>query len=248
MSVKPSVVLDETSPAGSQSILLGDNRIREFKTQVREILEVDHDFPSSGQTETAGQHKQVTLQEQADIGSGAEGVPILGAQTIDDKPELVYTDEDDNDIQLTKAGEFYPGPTPTLATWSTIMNLVYPIGSVVTLGVSTDPATLFGIGTWTEIEGKVIVGISNEAGDEAFDTLNETGGVQTVTLTAAQSGLPAHTHPINYSSPSNVTGDGFDDAAGSGTKNSNQNTPQNASESHTNLQPYIVKYVWERTA
>lgn len=101
----PSVSLSENSPAGGDNIALGDNRIREYKTQNREILEVDHDYPSTGQSDTAGQHKKVTLQEQADLGTGATGVPILGAQTIDDKPELVYTDEDDNDIQMTKAGK-----------------------------------------------------------------------------------------------------------------------------------------------
>jgi hypothetical protein len=101
----PTVSLSEKSPAGGDNIALGDNRIREFKTQNREILEVDHDYPSTGQSDTAGQHKKVTLQEQADLGTGATGVPILGAQTIDDKPELVYTDEDDNDIQMTKAGK-----------------------------------------------------------------------------------------------------------------------------------------------
>ncbi len=104
MANVPTTSWDETSPAGSQSILLGDNRIREFKTQVREVIGVDHDFPSSGQAADNGQHLRVTLQEQADLGSGAEGVPILGAQTINSKAELVFTDEDDNDIQITSAG------------------------------------------------------------------------------------------------------------------------------------------------
>jgi hypothetical protein len=46
----------------------------------------------------------VTLQEQADLGTGDTGVPILGAQTVDGKAELVFTDEDDNDIQITSSG------------------------------------------------------------------------------------------------------------------------------------------------
>ncbi len=41
---------------------------------------------------------------------------------------------------------------------STIMQAMMPVGFVVTLGVSTNPATLFGFGTWTAITGKVIVG------------------------------------------------------------------------------------------
>jgi hypothetical protein len=100
----PNVAWAEDSPAGSDNIALGDNRIREMKTQIREVIDVDHDFPSSGSAATTGQHKQVTLQEAADIGSGAEGVPILGAQTYDGKAELTFTDEDDNDIQITSGG------------------------------------------------------------------------------------------------------------------------------------------------
>ncbi len=108
MSV-PTVSWDETSPPGNQAISLGDNRIREAKTQIREIIDVDHDFPSSGSAADNGQHKQVTLQEQADLGTGAVGATILGSQTVSGKGELVYTDEDDNDIQITSGGLLMAG-------------------------------------------------------------------------------------------------------------------------------------------
>lgn len=103
----PTTGMDETSPSGSQAISLGDDRIREYKTQNREVLEVDHVYPSSGQSATAGYHKQVTLVEAADIGTGATGLPILGAQTVSGKPELTYTDEDNNDVQLTNGGKIH---------------------------------------------------------------------------------------------------------------------------------------------
>lgn len=101
----PTTQWSETTPAGSDNIALGDNRIREMKTQIREIIDVDHDFPSDAYASDVGQHKQCTFQEQADIGTGAEGVPILGAQTVSGKAELVFTDEDDNDVQLTSGGK-----------------------------------------------------------------------------------------------------------------------------------------------
>lgn len=69
-----------------------------------------------------------------------------------------------------------------------------PVGSIVHLNVSTNPNTLYGFGTWARIEGRFIVGVSDSDGD--FD-LNDTGGAKTVTLTAAQSGLPAHNHTQN---------------------------------------------------
>lgn len=101
----PTTSWDETSPAGSQDISLGDNRIRELKTQIREVVDVDHKFDSSGQDADMGKHNKVSFLEAADIGTGATGKPILGAQTVSGKAELVFTDEDDNDVQITSAGK-----------------------------------------------------------------------------------------------------------------------------------------------
>ena len=46
---------DEATPAGSESIGNGDNRIRSMKTDVRTALDDEHIFPSSGGT--AGLHR-----------------------------------------------------------------------------------------------------------------------------------------------------------------------------------------------
>ena len=115
---------------------------------------------------------------------------------------------------------------------------VYPVGIVVTLGVSTNPATLFGFGTWTAIAGKVIVGI--DAGQTEFDTLDETGGEKTHTLTIDE--MPAHTHS-NGATARNSTSNDAGGYAQVGTTGST-----GGGQAHNNLQPYIVKYVWQRTA
>jgi hypothetical protein len=44
-----------TTPAGSESLALGDDRIRSLKTSVQAALDDEHVFPSSGGT--AGQHR-----------------------------------------------------------------------------------------------------------------------------------------------------------------------------------------------
>ena len=111
MANVPTVAHSETIPAGTNYIREGDDRIREFKKQVREVIGVDHKMDSAGQGATWGMHKWVTFIEAADIGSGAAGLPILGAQTVT-KPELCYTDEDDNDVILTNEGASIATETP----------------------------------------------------------------------------------------------------------------------------------------
>jgi len=141
---------------------------------------------------------------------------------------------------------------------------LHPVGSIYTqAAVSTNPATLLGFGTWEAFgAGKVMVGI--DSGNTAFDTLNETGGV-------ADSIIPAHTHTASsavtdnghFHSMSHKIGlDGsFPQGSGSSTAsdyNTNSattgitvaTTVNSAGESATNknLQPYIVVYMWKRTA
>ena len=240
MANVPIISWSETTPAGGDNIAQGDDKIREAKKQIREIINVDHDFPSSGQAADNGQHKQVTLQEQADLGTGAVSATILGSQTIDGKGELVYTDEDDNDVQLTKAGVAYPSQSTTLADWATVMALVYPVGSVYTnSAVATNPATLLGIGTWVAIEGECIVGL--EAGAE-FDTLGTVSeGETTHVITEAE--LAAHTHGsviVSGSTKGDGVGGPFSVVGTSASTGSNT--------AHNNIQPSYVCYVWRRTA
>ena len=134
------------------------------------------------------------------------------------------------------------------------LDTIYPIGSIYTNATdSTNPGTLLGFGTWVEFaKGEVLVG--RNSSDPDFDIVgsgtntNGTTGVKEVTLTAAQSGLPSHSHT--------QLGGGFDGNVGiEPGNNRNSNLGQtgttggtDASSAHTNLQPYIVVYMWKRTA
>ena len=136
---------------------------------------------------------------------------------------------------------------------SAALQAMMPVGFVVTLGVNTNPATLYGFGTWTAIAGRVIVGISGS--DTEFDTLNETGGAKTHTLTTAE--MPVHKHGLYWEGGADA-----DEGFPAGGFNAIQTTDRNytlassptamanagGGGAHNNLQPYIVKYVWERTA
>ena len=142
----------------------------------------------------------------------------------------------------------------------------FPVGAVFIAVVSTNPGTLLGYGTWSAFAaGRVLVGI--DSGDTDFDTVRETRGSKTHTLTESE--LPAHTHAVTDPGHTHTTqrfptatggSSGFTvDTSMSGTPAdntlatksattgiTNQNT--GSGTAHNNLQPSIVVYMWERTA
>lgn len=130
---------------------------------------------------------------------------------------------------------------------------VYPVGSIYISVNSTNPGTLFG-GTWVAFAtGRTLVGI--DTGQTEFDTVEETGGAKTHTLTATE--MPSHTHEL-YANVGNVASGAtnLDDWPGSDgpisatqVRVGNQpTTTAGGGQPHNNLQPYIVAYMWKRTA
>ena len=84
-----------------------------------------------------------------------------------------------------------PGTSTTqLATAAFVqaaLQSVYPVGSIyINAGVTTNPATLLGFGTWVAFgAGRVMVGLNGS--DTLFDALEETGGSKDVVVVS-------HTH------------------------------------------------------
>jgi hypothetical protein len=117
---------------------------------------------------------------------------------------------------------------------------------------------LLGFGTWTAFgAGRVMVGL--DAGDASFDTAEETGGsknavVVSHTHTATDAG---HTHTgvakvqqtFGYGGGGSVYGAVFqsNQTSDSGTASISVST-EGSSGTNANLQPYIVVYMWKRTA
>jgi hypothetical protein len=154
------------------------------------------------------------------------------------------------------------------------LSALYPVGSIYTnAAVSTNPATLLGFGTWSAFgAGRVMVGL--DAGNAAFDTAQETGGSADAIvvshthsfsgttgdvgnhehnlqkLGSAQAGQDNGGAPISsstgYSTSRNLSpteGAGGHDHSFSGTTASTGSSATNA-----NLPPYVVVYMWRRTA
>ena len=130
----------------------------------------------------------------------------------------------------------------------TSIQAIYPVGSIyINAAVTTNPATLLGFGTWVAFgAGKVIVGF--DASDNDFDSLQETGGSKTHTLSTAE--LPSHTHPFSLDSSQNGGGTAQHSLIldGSSSPQSFATSAAGGGGAHNNVQPYIVAYMWRRTA
>jgi hypothetical protein len=124
----------------------------------------------------------------------------------------------------------------------------WPVGSVFTSVVDTNPATLLGYGVWDNVgAGRVLVGLN--ALDADFDTLRKTGGAKTHTLTVGE--MPAHTHVQTQNSATTgaVAGYAARDTSTSTQVASGYSTQAAGNDQpHANVQPYFTVYFWERTA
>jgi len=155
---------------------------------------------------------------------------------------------------------------------SHLFDQVYPVGSIYISVVATNPATLFGFGTWEAFAtGRTLVGIDSAQAE--FDTVEETGGAKTHALTATE--MPSHNHPgstVAISDPghahkvvyenwgvtnggngpvSKLSGGGVNDATESGYTGISATAKiaaQGGGAAHNNLQPYVVVFMWKRTA
>jgi hypothetical protein len=109
------------------------------------------------------------------------------ANNLDSSGRLDATDGLVNAVPVANGGT---GASSVAAAVSNLSASIYPIGSIyINAGVTTNPATLLGFGTWTAFgAGRVLVGLNSA--DSAFDALQETGGSKDAVLVS-------HTHSAN---------------------------------------------------
>lgn len=101
----PTAAWSETTPAGTDVVSAGDDRIREMKTQLREIIEIDHVMEDSGNGTTWGYHVAAHFTVQAADPDAVANSIILYGKDVSAKTELHARDEDGNVVQITSGGE-----------------------------------------------------------------------------------------------------------------------------------------------
>jgi hypothetical protein len=163
------------------------------------------------------------------------------------------------------------GTSSTQIATTAFLATMYPVGSIYTSTVSTNPNTLFGFGTWVAYAaGRVMVG--NGGGFSA----GATGGSADATVVShshtATVTDPGHNHLTGNNNEANPFGvntarygyqdgwtsvitrnatgatayDSFTSTTTTGVTVANSTT--GSSGTNANLQPYIVVYMWNRTA
>lgn len=136
---------------------------------------------------------------------------------------------------------------------------VYPVGSIVELTIATNPATLWGFGTWESVKDRFLIGAGGSY------SAGSTGGEATHTLTIDE--MPLHDGHL-YGKAGNVDGKGNAAGAWLGSSNMTINSAQTTSwgwdyddneyyptsrslgsgTAHNNMPPYLAVYMWKRTA
>lgn len=223
-------------PPDPEDALQGALRIRDTKAAVAERMKIDHRWHGDGND---GIHTKVTMLQGAQPATPPAGQVVMWTPVGATTPSLLTSAG-----AVQKVGEL-------------------PVGFVFISVVSTNPATLLGYGTWSAFgQGRVLVGIN--PGEVEFNSLRQTGGAKSVTLTTTE--MPVHSHGVTDPGHSHgltaMQSNGGNSGVPSGgngvagtnsaltTANATGVTVQNAGSgaAHYNIQPYIVVYMWERIA
>ena len=122
----------------------------------------------------------------------------------------------------------------------------YPVGAIfTTVTAYADSAavvTAIGGTTWVAFAaGKMLIGL--DSGDTDFDTVEQTGGAKTHTLTIDE--MPAHTH--GYEGHLNIH-PGATDGGSAQAPTAKTSDSTGGGTAHSIMNPYIAVYMWKRTA
>ena len=134
----------------------------------------------------------------------------------------------------------------TTAFVASATTVAYPVGAIFTTvtAYANSAAVVAAIGgtTWVAFAaGKMLIGL--DSSDTDFDTVEQTGGAKTHTLTIDE--MPAHTH--GYEGHLNIH-PGATDGGSAQAPTAKTSDSTGGGTAHSIMNPYIAVYMWKRTA
>lgn len=156
------------------------------------------DWATQEETSPAGRPNKATIPEQFRL-SGLKEEQPLARQYHNEQMNLVgewvrYLE--DQIIQLSTSAS------------AAVINTIFPVGAIYITDQDQDPSITLGIGTWSRIEGRFLVG--RDLSDTDFDGIGETGGSKehshTNSLVTSSAGSHSHTIPTSGYGSSQTSG------------------------------------------
>lgn len=186
-----------------------------------------------------------TIAYPIDVRKGGKGIAFGKVAEADNLADFNFKTRFRNSIELK---------TPNGI--KSFLDAVYPVGSIYMSVKATNPGTLFG-GTWVAWgKGRVPVGFNNSS-DPNFGKSEQMGGALNQELRALIGATHSSTNRIGYCAESKVDGHNYLYSI-AGNDVVNNVTPSNINHSTlvlrdngmkpNTLQPFIVCYMWKRTA
>ena len=224
-----------TLPFGAVGLVTGDVEIAGDRSYTAKIVVTD----SLGNS-TEFEENIPTEQVAFHLKEGGQGAAFGKAAEQDEVLDVAWDARFREDVQVD--GVLQVGG-------KSLLDMVYPVGSIYLSVSGTDPQTLFG-GTWARLEDVFLLaaGAKHAAGS--------TGGEESHILTEVE--IAPHKHAMAYSPDASASSTGFayGIAAGSATNEaggrgyaSNLGTfSAGGGQPHNNMPPYLAVYTWKRTA
>ena len=268
---------DTVDSASGSLAIVGDTSLSTTVSGNRVVI--DHSVTGATDVDNSGNTfvQDVTMDSAGHVTALASTAVAITNTDISAGAAINAEKIHDGTVSNTEFG-YLNGVTSAIQTQiDAIIATVYPVGSVyLNYSSSTNPATLFGVGSWSLMYNRVIIGAGSSYG------LNTTGGATTssgsTSFTIASGNLPHHNHiwkkedvvesSGNYSgldywygnrqitfntNGSNQYFFGDPDTQTAYTSNPNYNgtnTPSaiSVSISSSTIQPYWAVYMWYRTS
>lgn len=191
---------------------------------------------------------------------------VLDSQTQEDAFNKLTNGGEAQGIYYQNGELYINAAYITGAAPANILESVYPVGAVYISTVATNPKTLFGFGTWEQIQDRFLLAAGSTYAAGA------TGGEATHTLTVNE--MPSHNHgsktltgtfgPVLFDDGLTISADGitslswardrsWSGEAGSASKRVTINATHThdsngGGAAHNNMPPYLAVHVWKRTA